>query len=87
MHLAPTECRLLSVLVTNAARVVTNPQLLRAVWGPSHAQDGHYLRISMGICGKSWRTTLPNPYSYYRSGSRLPAAIASVKVFTPTARP
>jgi two-component system KDP operon response regulator KdpE len=35
-------------MVANAGRVVTNPQLLRAVWGPSHAEDGHYLRIYMG---------------------------------------
>ncbi|MES2742543.1 MAG: two-component system response regulator KdpE [Pseudomonadota bacterium] len=48
VHLTPTEFRLLSVLVTHAGRVVTNPQLLREVWGPSHAEDGHYLRIYMG---------------------------------------
>jgi two-component system KDP operon response regulator KdpE len=48
VHLTPTEYRLLSVMVTNAGRVVTNPQLLRAVWGPSHAENGHYLRIYMG---------------------------------------
>lgn len=48
VHLTPTEYRLLSVLVANAGKVVTNPQLLRDVWGPSHAQDGHYLRIYMG---------------------------------------
>jgi two-component system KDP operon response regulator KdpE len=34
--------------VNNAGRVVTNPQLLLAVWGPSHADDSHYLRIYMG---------------------------------------
>lgn len=48
VHLTPTEYRLLSVLAANAGRVVTNPQLLREVWGPSHAEDGHYLRIYMG---------------------------------------
>ncbi|WP_338846568.1 two-component system response regulator KdpE [Massilia sp. W12] len=48
VHLTRTEYRLLSVLVANAGRVVSNPQLLREVWGPSHAQDGHYLRIYMG---------------------------------------
>ena len=48
VHLTPTEYRLLSVLVGNAGRVMTNPQLLRAVWGPGHAQSGHYLRIYMG---------------------------------------
>ena len=48
VHLTPTEYRLLSVLVVNAGKVVTNLQLLRDVWGPSRAQDGHYLRIYMG---------------------------------------
>ncbi|MDM5177280.1 two-component system response regulator KdpE [Massilia sp. DJPM01] len=48
VHLTPTEFRLLAVIVANAGRVVTNPQLLREVWGPSHGEDGHYLRIYMG---------------------------------------
>jgi len=48
VHLTPTEYRLLAVLAGNAGRVMTNPQLLRAVWGPGHAESGHYLRIYMG---------------------------------------
>ena len=48
VHLTPTEYRLLAVLLGNAGRVVTNPQLLRDVWGPSHSENGHYLRIYMG---------------------------------------
>lgn len=48
VHLTPTEYRLLAVLVANAGRVVTNPQLLREVWGPSNTENGHYLRIYMG---------------------------------------
>ncbi|MGZ8293142.1 MAG: two-component system response regulator KdpE [Telluria sp.] len=48
IHLTPTEYRLLAVLVANVGRVVTNPQLLRAVWGPSNSENGHYLRIYMG---------------------------------------
>lgn len=48
VHLTPTEYRLLTVLLNSAGRVVTNPQLLREVWGPSHSESGHYLRIYMG---------------------------------------
>lgn len=48
VHLTPTEYRLLAVLVANAGRVMSNPQLLRAVWGPSQSENGHYLRIYMG---------------------------------------
>jgi two-component system KDP operon response regulator KdpE len=48
VHLTPTEYRLLTALVSHAGRVMTAPQLLRTVWGPSHAEHGHYLRIYMG---------------------------------------
>ena len=48
VHLTPIEYRLLSVLVANAGRVLTHRQLLREVWGPSHADQSHYLRIYMG---------------------------------------
>jgi two-component system KDP operon response regulator KdpE len=48
MHLTPIEYRLLTVLIANAGRVMTHRQLLREVWGPSHAQQSHYLRIYMG---------------------------------------
>ena len=48
VHLSPIEYRLLSVLVANAGRVLTHRQLLREVWGPSHGEQSHYLRIFMG---------------------------------------
>ena len=48
VHLTPLEYRLLSVLMANAGRVLTHRQLLKEVWGPSHAEQSHYLRIYMG---------------------------------------
>ncbi|MFZ4287122.1 two-component system response regulator KdpE [Variovorax sp. HJSM1_2] len=48
VHLTPTEYRLLSVLAANVGRVLTQRQLLREVWGPSHADQSHYLRVYMG---------------------------------------
>ncbi|MDO8459002.1 MAG: two-component system response regulator KdpE [Burkholderiaceae bacterium] len=48
VHLTPIEYRLLTVLVANAGRVMTHRQLLLAVWGPSHSEQSHYLRIYMG---------------------------------------
>jgi two-component system KDP operon response regulator KdpE len=48
LHLTPIEYRLLTHLASHPNRVLTHPQLLRAVWGPSHAQDTHYVRIYMG---------------------------------------
>ena len=43
--LSRKEYSLLALLVRHAGRVVTQPQLLREVWGPTHQEDTHYLRI------------------------------------------
>ena len=48
VRLAPTEYRLLAALAKNAGRVVSNPQLLRDVWGQQSTGNAHYLRIYMG---------------------------------------
>jgi two-component system KDP operon response regulator KdpE len=47
VHLTPIEYKLLTLLIANAGRVLTHRQLLREVWGPSHAEDTHYLRVYM----------------------------------------
>lgn len=48
VHLTPIEFRLLTVLIRNTGRVVTQRQLLKDVWGPSFVESSHYLRIYMG---------------------------------------
>jgi two-component system KDP operon response regulator KdpE len=48
IHLTPIEYRLLSLLIANAGKVLTHRQILRDVWGPSHTEDGHYVRVYMG---------------------------------------
>ncbi|MBL0147382.1 MAG: two-component system response regulator KdpE [Ideonella sp.] len=48
VHLTPIEYRLLGVLIANAGRVITHPYLLREVWGPTHSESKHYLRVYMG---------------------------------------
>ncbi|CAM3394248.1 response regulator transcription factor [Halomonas lysinitropha] len=45
VHLTPKEYAVLENLCRHSGRVVTQTQLLREVWGPSHAEDTHYLRI------------------------------------------
>lgn len=45
VHLTPIEYRLLSVLLSNAGRVLTHRQLLKEVWGPSYVESNHYPRI------------------------------------------
>lgn len=47
VHLTPIEYRLLTHLIANAGKVLTHYQLLKAVWGPSHVEDNHYLRVYM----------------------------------------
>ncbi len=48
VHLTPIEYRLLVHLIANAGKVLTHRQLLLAVWGPSHVESSHYLRVYMG---------------------------------------
>lgn len=48
VRLTPIEYRLLTTLVRHAGRVLTHRQLLTEVWGPSHVDQPHYLRVFMG---------------------------------------
>jgi two-component system KDP operon response regulator KdpE len=48
LHLTPIEFRLLAYLIANPDSVLTHRQLLKAVWGPSHSEDSHYVRVYMG---------------------------------------
>jgi two-component system KDP operon response regulator KdpE len=47
IHLTPIEFRLLAALAKHAGMVLTHRNLLRDVWGPSHVDQAHYLRIYM----------------------------------------
>jgi len=47
VHLTPTEYRLLAALIRHAGRVITHRQLLQEVWGASHVDQTHYLRVYM----------------------------------------
>ncbi len=47
-HLTPIEYRLLAFLTAQPGKVLTHRQILREVWGPSHVESSHYLRIYMG---------------------------------------
>jgi len=48
LRLTPTEFKLLAFLVKHAGRVLTHQQILREVWGPTHARDVQYLRVYAG---------------------------------------
>lgn len=48
LSLTKKEFSLLSILIQNPGRLMTQSQLLRGIWGPVHAEDTHYLRILVG---------------------------------------
>ncbi len=45
VHLTPTEWRLLAELARHRGKVVTQGDLLRAVWGPGYGRESNYLRV------------------------------------------
>jgi len=45
VHLTQLEFRLLTVLLANAGKVMTNRHLMREVWGAYRADQEHYVRI------------------------------------------
>jgi two-component system KDP operon response regulator KdpE len=48
LALARKEYALLALLVRHGGRVVTQPQMLRELWGQHHEHDTHYLRVLVG---------------------------------------
>ena len=52
IHLTPIEYRLLSSLLAAPGSVLTHRHLLNAVWGPSHLEDNHYVRVHMASLRK-----------------------------------
>lgn len=48
VSLTRKEFGLLSLLASQPGRLITQTQLLREMWGPTHADDAHYLRILVG---------------------------------------
>ena len=47
VHLTPIEYKLLTALARHRGKVLTHRQLLREVWGATHVESPHYLRIYM----------------------------------------
>ena len=58
IHLTPLEYRVLECLARHAGFIVTQDQIIREVWGPSHLGDARSLRV----CVKNLRAKLePDP--------------------------
>ncbi len=66
IRLTPIEYKLLVQLIANLGRVVTHRQLLKEVWGPSHVDDTHYLRVYMAGLRRKFESD-PNRPQYIRT--------------------
>lgn len=61
LKLTPIEYRLLTVLARHAGKVLTHRQLLKEVWGPTHTEDTHYLRVYMAQLRRKVEIDPSNP--------------------------
>ncbi len=48
VHLTPIEYSLLTLLISQPDRVLTQRQILTEVWGSEHGDSAHYLRVYVG---------------------------------------
>lgn len=48
IKLTPTEYSLLELFARNPGKVLTHAYLLRAIWGPTYAEETQYLRVFVG---------------------------------------
>ncbi|MFL1465739.1 response regulator [Marinobacter sp. HN1S83] len=48
VRLTPKEFAVLKVLMLASGKIVTQSQLLKDIWGPTHTKDTHYLRVLIG---------------------------------------
>ena len=61
LHLTPIEYRLLTHLAAQPDRVITHRALLKALWGPSHTDDTHYVRVHMANLRKKLEVDASQP--------------------------
>jgi two-component system, OmpR family, KDP operon response regulator KdpE len=61
VHLTPIEYKLFTTLVRHAGKVLTHRQLLKEVWGPSHVEEAHYLRVYMAQLRRKLETDPARP--------------------------
>jgi two-component system KDP operon response regulator KdpE len=82
VHLTPTNTAAVGVLIANPGRVLTQRQLLREVWGPSHSEQAHYLRVYMGHLRQKLEVDPAQPkHLLTETASARSAACVSKSVF------
>ena len=72
LNLSRKEWGLLALLLKHAGRVVMQQQILKELWGATHVEDTHYLRIVLGKLRAHLRDDAANPrYIVTESGVGL----------------
>jgi two-component system KDP operon response regulator KdpE len=61
VHLTPTEWGILEMLVRNPGKLIGREELLREVWGPAYAKEGHYLRVYLAQLRRKLEDDPPHP--------------------------
>ncbi|MCC6337615.1 MAG: response regulator [Myxococcales bacterium] len=61
VKLTPIEYRLLTCLAKNLGKVLIHRYLLKEVWGPTHGDDTHYLRVYMAQLRRKLEDDASNP--------------------------
>ncbi|MET1079880.1 MAG: response regulator [Pseudomonas sp.] len=61
VSLTPKEYAVLAMLARHQGQVVTQQQLLNDIWGPSHRDDSHYLRVVVGHLRQKLKDDPANP--------------------------
>jgi two-component system KDP operon response regulator KdpE len=61
VHLTPKEWAIVEVLIRNSGRLVSQRQLLKAVWGPQYETETEYLRVLMGRVRKKVEADASRP--------------------------
>jgi two-component system KDP operon response regulator KdpE len=62
VQLTPTEYDLLRLLVTHAGKVMTHRQLLKGIWGASHLEQPHVLRVNISNLRRKIEEDQSRPY-------------------------
>ena len=61
VKLTATEYALLRLFIQHAGKVLTHRQILRAVWGPTHEEHTHYLRVYLAHLREKLEKNPANP--------------------------
>lgn len=61
IYLTRKEYQLLNLLVKHKGQLITQPQILKELWGPTHQQDTHYLRILVAKLRAKLNDNAANP--------------------------